>query len=84
MVQGMSRDAWDEFSETMLVRYVLLYLCGTFFLDPSASLKKIFAFSVEDLFGLSTHAFNLPEKITNNDNDDDLRISPWELILPYV
>ena len=25
----MSRDAWDEFSKTILARYVLSYLCGT-------------------------------------------------------
>ena len=52
----MSRDAWDEFSKTILVRYVLSYLCGTLYLDPSASLKRIFAFSVGGLFSLSTHA----------------------------
>ena len=46
MVQGMSRDASDEFSKTILVRYVLSYLFGTLYLDPSASLKRIFAFSV--------------------------------------
>ena len=45
MVQGMSRDAWDEFSKTILVRYVLSYLSGTLYLDPSTSLKRIFAFS---------------------------------------
>ena len=50
MVQGLSRDAWDEFSKTILVRYVLSYLCGTLYLDPSVSLKKIFAFSVGGLF----------------------------------
>ena len=43
MVQGMSRDAWDEFSKTILVRYVLSYLCGTLYLDPSTSLKMILA-----------------------------------------
>ena len=41
MVQGMSRDAWEEFSKIILVRYVLSYLCGTLYLDPSASLKKV-------------------------------------------
>ena len=46
MIQGMSRDAWDEFSKTISVRYILSYLCETLYLDPSASLKKIFAFSV--------------------------------------
>ena len=46
MVQAMLRDAWDEFSQIILVRYVLSYLCGTFYLDPSASVKKIFAFSL--------------------------------------
>ena len=55
----MSRDAWDEFSKTILVRYVLSYLCGTLYLDPSVSLKKIFAFSVGGLFSLSTHALTL-------------------------
>ena len=40
MVQGMSRDASDEFSKTILVRYVISYLCGTLYLDPSASLRK--------------------------------------------
>ena len=55
----MSRDAWDKFSKTVLVRYVLSYLCGTLYLDPSVSLKRIFAFSVEGLFSLSSHAFNL-------------------------
>ena len=62
MVQGMSRDAWDEFSKTILVRYVLTYLCGTLYLDPSASLKRIFAFSVGSLFSLSTHALTCPRR----------------------
>ena len=52
----MSRDAWDDFSKTILVRYVLSYLCGTLYLDPSVSLKRIFAFSVGGLFSLSTDA----------------------------
>ena len=52
----MSRDAWDKFVKTILVRYVLSYLCGTLYLDPSASLKKIFAFFVWGLFSLSAHA----------------------------
>ena len=60
MVQGMSRDASYEFSKIILVRYVLSYLCGTLYLDPSASLKRIFAFSVGGLFTLSTR-LNLPE-----------------------
>ena len=55
-VDGMSRDAWDEFFKTILVRYVLSYLCGTLYLDPSASLQRIFAFSSGDLFSPSTHA----------------------------
>ena len=46
MVQGMLRDAWNDFSKTILVRYVLSYLRGTLYLDPSASLKRIFAFVV--------------------------------------
>ena len=33
-------------SKTILVRYILSYLCGTLYLDSSASWKKIFAFSV--------------------------------------
>ena len=45
MIQGMSRDAWDEFSKTILVSYIVSYLCGSFYLDRSASLKKIVAFS---------------------------------------
>ena len=52
----MPRDAWDEFSKTILVRYVLSYLYGTLYLDLSVSLKRIFAFSVGGLFSLSTHA----------------------------
>ena len=52
MIQGMSRHVWDEFSKTILVEL----FCGTLYLDPSASLKKIFAFSVGGLFSLSTHA----------------------------
>ena len=56
MVQGMSRDAWDELFKTILVRYVLSHLCGTLSLEPSASLKRIFSFSVGCLFSLSTHA----------------------------
>ena len=56
MIQGMSRDAWNEFSKTILVRYVLSYLCGTLYLDPSVSLKRIFEFSVGGLSSLSTHA----------------------------
>ena len=52
----MSRDPWDEYSNTILVRYVLSYLCGTLYLDLSVSLKRIFAFSVGGLFSLSTHA----------------------------
>ena len=46
MVQGMSRDAWDELSKTFLVRHVLSYLCGTLYLDPSTSLKMILAVAV--------------------------------------
>ena len=53
MIQGMSRDAWDEFSKTILVSYIVSYLCGSFYLDRSASLKKIVAFSDRCL---STHA----------------------------
>ena len=45
MIQGMSSDAWNELSKTILVRYVLSYLCGTLYLDPSVSLQRIFAFS---------------------------------------
>ena len=56
MVKGVSCDAWDEFSKNILVRYVLSYLFGTLYLDPSVSLKRIFAFSVGGLFSLSTHA----------------------------
>ena len=56
MLQGMSRDAWNEFSKTILVRHVLSYLYGTLYLDPSVSFKKIFAFSVGGRFSLSTHA----------------------------
>ena len=52
----MSRDAWDEFSNTILVGYVLSYLCGTLYLDSSVSFKRSFAFSVDGLFSLSTHA----------------------------
>ena len=58
MVQGMSRDAWDEFSKTVLVKYVLSYLCGTLYLDPSASLERIFAFSTGGLLALQPY---LPE-----------------------
>ena len=54
----MSRDAWNEFSKTILLRYVLSYLCGTLYLDPSVSLKRILTFSVGGLFSLSTHALN--------------------------
>ena len=57
----MSRDVWDEFSKTILVRYDLSYLSGNLYLDPSVSLKRIFAFSSGGLFSLSTHALNLPE-----------------------
>ena len=56
MVQGMSRDVWDEFSKTILVRYILSYLCGTLYLNPSSSVKRVIAFSVGGLFHLSTHA----------------------------
>ena len=49
-------EIWDEYSNTILVRYVLSYLCGTLYLDLSVSLKRIFAFSVGGLFSLSTHA----------------------------
>ena len=59
----MSRDAWDEFSKTILVRHVLSYLCGTLYLDPSVSLKRIFAFSVGGLFSLSTHALTCLRKL---------------------
>ena len=52
----MSRYAWDKFSTTILVRYVLSYLCGTLYLEPSVSLKRTFAFSVGGLFSLSTLA----------------------------
>ena len=40
MVQGMTRDTWDEFSKTILVRYVLSYLCGTLYLHSSNVIKK--------------------------------------------
>ena len=53
MVQGMSRDAWGG--------------CGTFYLDPSALLKRIFAFSVWGLLAFQlawvrvlVHFFSLP------------------------
>ena len=52
----MSRYAWDKFSKTISVRYVLSYLCGTLYLDPFVSLKRTFAFSVGGLFSLSTLA----------------------------
>ena len=52
----MSRDPWDEYSNTISVRYVLSYLCGTLYLDLSVSLKRIFAFSLGGLFSLSTRA----------------------------
>ena len=52
----MSRDAWDEFSKTILVRYILSYLCGALYLNPSVSLKRVIAFSVGGLFSLSTHS----------------------------
>ena len=58
MIQGMSHDDWDEFSKTILVRYILSYLCETLYLDPSASLRKIFVFSVKGLFSLSIHALD--------------------------
>ena len=50
----MSRDAWDEFSKTILVSYIASYLCGSFYLDRSASLKKIVAIFSDRC--LSTHA----------------------------
>ena len=50
----MSRDAWDEFSKTILVSYIVSYLCGSFYLDRSASLKKIVAIFSDRC--LSTHA----------------------------
>ena len=56
MIHGMSRDAWNEFSKTILVRYVLSYLCGTLYLDSSASLQRMFAFPAGSLFSLLTHA----------------------------
>ena len=34
MVQGMPLDAWDEFSKTILVRYVLFHVSSTLYLDP--------------------------------------------------
>ena len=47
MVQGISRDAWDEFSKTILVRFILSYLCGTLYLIGFfCVIKKIFAFSM--------------------------------------
>ena len=59
MVQGMSRDTWDEFSKTILMRYFLSYLCGTLYLDLSASLKISLHSLLGGLFGLSTHALTL-------------------------
>ena len=47
MVQGMSRDTWDDFSKTILMRYLLSYLCGTLYMDLSASLKR----SLHSLWG---------------------------------
>ena len=71
MVQGMSRDAWDEFSKTILVRYVLSYLCGTLYLDPYVSLKRIFASSVGGLLSLSTHASTCLRKPVNIKVEDN-------------
>ena len=59
MDQGMSRDAWDEFSKTILVRHIISLwnpLFGSF-----CVVKKIFAFSMGGgggggIFSLSTHA----------------------------
>ena len=48
MVQGISRDTWDEFSKTILMRYLLSYLCGTVYMDLSASLKR----SLHSLWGV--------------------------------
>ena len=80
----MSRDAWDEFSKTILVRYVLSYLCGILYLDPSVSLKKMFPFSVGSLFSLSTHALsclNFHTKIALlNSNTVALQISQKNVI----
>ena len=64
MVQGMSRDTWDDFSKTILMRYLLSYLCGTLYMDLSASLKRsLHSLWGEGggggLFGLSTHALTL-------------------------
>ena len=74
MIHGMSRDAWNEFSKTILVRYVLSYLCGTLDLDPSVSLKRIFAFSVghvdiffSNYYNLQSVYFELDQNSTNNE-----------------
>ena len=56
MIQGMSRDAWNEFSKTILVSYVVSYLFGTLYLDPSVLLERLFAFSWGGLVSLSNHA----------------------------
>ena len=64
MVQGISRDAWDEFSKTILVRFIVLYLCGTLNLDSSASLKGPLHSLWGVFFSLSTHALTVPMQAT--------------------
>ena len=57
MVQGMSRDAWDEFSKTILERFVLSYLCGTLYLGLGfCVIKEDLCILCGDLFSLSIHA----------------------------
>ena len=49
MVLGMSPDAGDEFSKTILVRYILSYFCGTLYLDLS-TLFKVSLYSLWAVF----------------------------------
>ena len=53
MVQGMSRDAWMIFQSYFSEMCLIISLWNPFFLDPSESLKRIFAFSVGGL--LASH-----------------------------
>ena len=61
MVQGMSRDASYEFSKTILVRYVLSYLCGTLYLDAFYVIKKDLCIFCRGSFHPFNPCLNLPE-----------------------
>ena len=75
VVQGMSCDTWDEFSKTILLRY-LSYLYGTLYMDPSASLK----ISLHSLWGVCL-AFQPMPQLAKDLINKSLTFEPYMHVL---